>query len=223
VDGIHIDDYFYPYPEKAANGTELDFPDEPSWARYRLSGGSLARADWRRANVDAMVQAIHSAVHQEKPWVKFGVSPFGVGRPGMRPAGVAGFSQYDKLYANVELWLARGWLDYLAPQLYWPVDSPEQPFRALLDYWMRFNTAERHVWPGYFTSRIDDGTVKAFTADEIVNQVAITRARRVDGHIHFSMAALMQNRGGVADRLKAAYAVPAQVPKTPWLAPNPMR
>ena len=221
VDGIHIDDYFYPYPEKASDGTELDFPDDASWAEYKLSGGGLSRADWRRANVDALVKAINEAVHREKPWVKFGVSPFGVGRPDQRPAGVTGFSQYDKLYANVELWVANGWLDYLAPQLYWPVDAPEQPFTVLLDSWMRANTARRHIWPGYFTSRIDDGTAKAFGVEEIVRQVGLTRARGVDGHIHFSMAAIVQNRGGIADRLKTLYAVPARIPETPWLPPDP--
>ena len=220
VDGIHIDDYFYPYPEKGSDGGEIEFPDERSWALYRLSGGSLARADWRRANVDALVERMHAAVHREKPWVKFGVSPFGVGRPDLRPPGVAGFSQYDSIYANVELWLARGWLDYLAPQLYWPVDSPEQPFRVLLDSWLKANTAGRHVWPGFFTSRIDD-TAKSWSVEEIANQVAITRARGVNGHIHFSMAALVQNRRGIADRLKALYPQPARVPDTPWLAPRP--
>jgi uncharacterized lipoprotein YddW (UPF0748 family) len=220
VDGIHIDDYFYPYPEKGSDGGEIDFPDERSWALYRLSGGGLARADWRRANVDALVERLHAAVHREKPWVKFGVSPFGVGRPDLRPPGVAGFSQYDSIYANVELWLARGWLDYLAPQLYWPVDAPEQPFRVLLDSWLKANTAGRHVWPGFFTSRIDD-TAKSWSAEEIANQVAIARARGVNGHIHFSMAALVQNRRGIADRMKALYARPARVPDTPWLAPRP--
>ena len=220
VDGIHIDDYFYPYPEKASDGSEIDFPDDASWARYTLSGGRLSRADWRRANVDTLVERINEAVHREKPWVKFGVSPFGVGRPDRRPPGVAGFSQYDKLYADVERWLARGWLDYLAPQLYWPMDSQEQPFNVLLDYWSRANTADRHIWPGFFTSRIED-PAKPWKAEEITNQVAATRARGVDGHIHFSMAALVQNRGGIADRLKAAYAVPARVPLSPWLATNP--
>ena len=220
VDGIHIDDYFYPYPEKAADGSEVDFPDDASWAEYKRSGGRLSRADWRRANVDALVQRIHDVVHEVKPWVRFGVSPFGIGRPDLRPPGVAGFSQYDKLYANVELWLQRGWLDYLAPQLYWPVDSPEQPFDPLLDYWLRVNTAGRHVWPGYFTSRIDD-TPRSWRPEEIERQVAITRARGVDGHIHFSMAALMQNRGGIADRLKTLYAVPARVPESPWLPRKP--
>src|SRR5205085_1489618 len=125
------------------------------------------------------------------------------------PPGVTGFSQYDKLYADVERWLARGWLDYLAPQLYWPIDSAEQPFGVLLDYWSKANTFDRHVWPGFFTSRIED-PAKPWKPEEITNQLSVTRARGVDGHIHFSMAALVQNRGGIADRLKAAYAVPAR-------------
>ena len=220
VDGIHIDDYFYPYPEKAPDGSELAFPDDASWAQYKLSGGLLSRDDWRRANVDALVKSINEAVHREKPWVQFGVSPFGVGRPDLRPAGVTGFSQYDRIYANVELWLAQGWLDYLAPQLYWPVEAPGQPFGVLLESWKRANRAGRHVWPGFFTSRIDE-TPKSWSVDEIANQVALTRARSVDGHIHFSMAALMQNRQGIADRLKVLYAVPALVPLSPWLAARP--
>ena len=220
VDGIHIDDYFYPYPVNGPDGSELDFPDESSWAQYKLSGGPLSREDGRRANVDALVERIDAAVHRAKPWLRFGVSPFGVGRPDLRPPGVTGFDQYGKLYANVELWLARGWLDYLAPQLYWSIDSQGQPFGVLLDYWTAANTAGRHVWPGFFTSRIDD-TEKSWSADEIVNQVAVTRARNVDGHVHFSMAALMQNRKGIADRLALAYRTPALVPASPWLGAAP--
>lgn len=220
VDGIHIDDYFYPYPEKSPAGDELPFPDDPAWQRFVQSGGALARDDWRRANVNALVERMHASVHREKPWVKFGVSPFGLGRPDRRPPGIVGFSQYDKLYADVELWLARGWMDYLVPQLYWAIDSPGQPFAPLLDYWTGINPAKRHVWPGYFTSRID-ATEKSWTAEEIANQVALTRARRVDGHVHFSMAALMENRRGIADRLAQSYATPALVPATPWLDNNP--
>jgi hypothetical protein len=144
------------------------------------------------------------------------VSPFGVGRPDRRPPGIAGFSQYDKLYADVERWLAQGWLDYLAPQLYWPIDAPEQAFAVLLDYWSAANPAGRHVWPGLFTSRIDD-TPQSWSADEIVNQVTLARGRQTDGHIHFSMIALMENRRGIADRLRATYAAPALVPASPWL------
>ncbi len=146
IDGVHIDDYFYPYPVVAPDGTrDLDFPDEPSWQRYVNAGGTLARDAWRRRNVDDLVERINIEVHREKPWVRFGVSPFGLGRPDRRPPGVAGFSQYDKLHADVERWLAQGWLDYLAPQLYWPIDAPAQPFGVLLDYWRAHGARPRSL------------------------------------------------------------------------------
>ena len=135
VDGIHLDDYFYPYPVPQGDDakTELDFPDQNTWQRYVDGGGLLARDDWRRSNVDALVQRLNTSIHQVKPWVRFGISPFGIGRPDLRPAGIQGFSQYHKLYADVERWLQSGWLDYLVPQLYWPLEQKEQAFEPLLD------------------------------------------------------------------------------------------
>ena len=141
IDGVHIDDYFYPYPVKAGDA-DLPFPDDAAYARYRLGGGLLARDDWRRANVDALVQEMHATVRRIKPWVRFGISPFGLGRPDRRPPGITGFSQFDKLYADVERWLENGWLDYLAPQLYWPIDRAGQAFPVLLDYWIGQNRAQ---------------------------------------------------------------------------------
>jgi uncharacterized lipoprotein YddW (UPF0748 family) len=233
VDGIHIDDYFYPYPIEApganggeaaldalANGSkpELDFPDHAAWQRYQQSGGTLDRASWRRQNVNQLIEAIYAGIRKEKSWVRFGISPFGIGRPDRRPPGIQGFSQYDKLYADAELWLQNGWLDYMAPQLYWPIAQQPQAFPVLLDYWLGQNKRGRHIWPGLYTSRIDDSP-KSFTAEEIVQQVGLMRSRgNVNGHIHFSIAALMQNRKGVADQLKAAtYPGPALVPASPWL------
>jgi uncharacterized lipoprotein YddW (UPF0748 family) len=245
VDGVHIDDYFYPYPVVAtpelkqpganaqattANGAvtpsttvvavpekELDFPDEPSWQRYLASGGKLARADWRRSNVNQLVEKIHWSVKQAKPWVRFGISPFGIGKPGKRPAGITGFSQYDKLYADVELWLQRGWLDYLVPQLYWPIDQTAQSFPALLAYWQRENIAQRHIFAGLYTSSIND-SARAWQPGEIINQITITRAKsQPNGHVHFSMAPLLQNRKGIADALQVTYAQQAAVPAAPWL------
>ncbi len=222
VDGVHIDDYFYPYPVPAIpgnpvteNSPEVDFPDEPSWSRYVLGGGKLGRADWRRQNVNDLVERIHLSVHREKPWMRFGVSPFGLGRPDRRPAGITGFSQYDKLYADVELWLAKGWMDYLAPQLYWPIDQPQQAFGPLMEYWISQNTAGRHIWPGMFTSRIDNSP-KSWKPEEIVNQIALMRTRKtVTGHVHFSMITLMEDRQGINARLKATYATPALIPAFP--------
>lgn len=223
VDGVHIDDYFYPYPIKtAADLPDLDFPDEPSWKRYVVSGGKLPRADWRRDNVNRLVQSMNAAVHAEKAWVKFGISPFGLPRADRRPDGITGFSQYDKLFADVELWWSQGWLDYLAPQLYWPIAQTAQSFPVLLDYWSRGNAKKRHLWPGVFTSKIDesDGSWKP---DEIKQQIDLLRKDRgASGHIHFSTVALTQNRQGVADLLaREIYASDALVPATPWLRPNP--
>jgi uncharacterized lipoprotein YddW (UPF0748 family) len=238
IDGVHIDDYFYPYPIEApgaageaaaleagapgANGNaprpELDFPDQPAWQRYLAGGGQLDRASWRRQNVNQLIEAIYTGIHREKSWVRFGISPFGIGRPDRRPPGIVGFSQYDKLYADAELWLKNGWLDYLAPQLYWPIAAPPQAFDVLLDYWLRENTHGRHVWAGLYTSRID-GSVKSFEPEEIVKQIGVTRSRAgANGHVHFSIAALMQNRKGISDQLKAvSYQSAALAPASPWL------
>ena len=228
IDGVHIDDYFYPYPieqgsegalEGAAGGRgELDFPDQPAWQRYVGTGGTLQRADWRRQNVNQLIEALYKGIHAEKSWVRFGISPFGIGKPDRRPSGIVGFSQYDRLYADAELWLENGWLDYFSPQLYWPVDQTAQAYGTLLDYWLAQNRHGRHIWPGLFTSRIG-ASPKGYTADEIVKQIGVTRSRpNATGHVHFSMAALMNNRQGIADQLKAGdYASPALVPATPWL------
>jgi uncharacterized lipoprotein YddW (UPF0748 family) len=218
IDGVHIDDYFYPYPV-SVDGVEQPFPDDESYARYRLGGGALAREDWRRANVDRLVQQMHRTVQAIKPWVRFGISPFGVGRPDRRPPGIIGFSQYDKLYADVERWLENGWLDYLAPQLYWQIERPGLQFPQLLDYWVGQNTAGRHVWPGLFTSLItkgEPGTVlgtRAWLAREVLDQVAHVRGR--DGA---APAALL---GSVEPAAAATPALPppAASPAAPAVPP----
>ncbi len=203
VDGIHIDDYFYPYPiVDPATKQEVDFPDEPSWQRYVGQGGSLGRADWRRYNVNTLVQRLYTLAHEVRPGTRVGISPFGIPKPSARPAGIAGFSQYDKLYADVELWLREGWLDYLAPQLYWPRAQTAQAFEPLLQAWRAANPLGRPIHPGLFTSRIND-TPQTWQPDEVLGQIdSIRRLSPGSGHIHFSMAALAQNRKGIADALR---------------------
>ena len=226
IDGVHIDDYFYPYPLAGADGVDQPFPDDASWQRYIGSGGTLSRDDWRRDNVSRLVQALHDTVHRIKPQLRFGISPFGLGRPDLRPAGIEGFSQYDKLYADVERWVQQGWLDYLAPQLYWAIDKPGQAFAPLLDYWAAQLGGARHLWPGVFTSAIVGGVGNAggggarqWPADEVLAQIGLVRQRSAaGGHIHFSMVALMQDRDGVATRLRSGpYAQAALAPASPWL------
>ena len=228
VDAIHIDDYFYPYPIMQGDATkvEVDFPDQPAWQRYLDAGGTLLRSDWRRSNVDNLVKRLYWSIRQAKPWVRFGISPFGLGRPDRRPPGIRGFSQYDKLYADVERWLEEGWLDYLVPQLYWQLAPREQAFGSLLDYWHTQNRQRRHIWPGLFTSRLtaDSAATKAgWAAQEILDQIALLRQRAPGtGHAHFSMVALTGNRQGISEQLQSGpYAQAAMVPATPWLAAEP--
>ncbi len=216
VDGIHLDDYFYPYPILDEAGKKVDFPDEPSWQAFLAKGGTLSLADWRRGNVDGFVERLYQEVHRVKPQVRVGVSPFGLGRPDRRPTGVTGFSQYDEIYADAELWLEQGWLDYLAPQLYWPRNSFGQPFGTLLDYWRAQNPKGRHVWPGLFTSRI--GLPDPWPAEEITAQIQLARTCGGSmGHAHFSMIALEKDYGGIFGSLAGIYEGPALVPATGWL------
>ena len=220
IDGIHIDDYFYPYPAVATDGSEVAFPDDAAWQRYRDGGGLQERADWRRQQVDALVRALWQRVAAARPGVRLGISPFGLGRPIWRPAGIQGFSQYDRLYADVELWLEQGWLDYLAPQLYWPRDRAAQAFEVLADYWHARNSRARSVWPGLYTSRLLDAR-DPWPTDEVLGQIDLLR-QRADrpggaGHLHFSVRALRDDPGGIARRLRAGpYAQPALVPDAPW-------
>ena len=209
VDGIHFDDYFYPYEEKDSQGRALPFPDEPSWKRYATGGGKLSRDDWRRENVNAFIHRVQAAVHAQKAWVKFGISPFGIWRPG-HPASVRGLDAYEQLHADSRRWLAEGWVDYLAPQLYWPVSAPEQSFPALLQWWTEQNVRQRNLWPGI---------AHVNSTEEIVRQIQITRKQPgASGEIHWSMKSLLNNQRGAADALaRDVYAQPALVPAFPWL------
>ena len=219
VDGVHIDDYFYPYREPNRNGRGYQpFPDEASWTRYQQSGGTLSRDDWRRNNVDRFVERLYGAVKQEKPWVKLGISPFGIWRPGS-PASVRGLDAYQELFADSRKWVRNGWLDYLAPQLYWPVSAPQQSYPVLLKWWVEQNVHQRHIWPGNFTSRVGERRQPAWTPGELLHQVQLTRAEPgAGGNIHFSMKALLLDAGRIVDPLRRqAYSAPALVPASPWL------
>jgi uncharacterized lipoprotein YddW (UPF0748 family) len=211
VDGVHFDDYFYPYVEKTTSGNELEFPDDATWRKYGQRTG-LSREDWRRRNVDTFIQRAQAAIRAEKPGVKFGLSPFGIWRPGF-PAPIRGYDAYAKLYADARKWLASGWCDYLAPQLYWQIAPPEQSFTALLAWWQQQNVAGRHVWPGL-------NSVKAATwkPAEIQQQIAATRrASNAPGHLHWSYSALARDINGLAPALLAStYAARAVVPAYPW-------
>jgi uncharacterized lipoprotein YddW (UPF0748 family) len=211
VDGITFDDYFYPYPDKDAEGLTMDFPDDASWRKYGISSG-MSRDSWRRANVNQFVQKINRSIKALKPWVKFGISPFGIWRPGF-PKPVQGLDTYAKLYADSRLWLASGWVDYFSPQLYWPVDQREQSFPVLLQWWSAQNTKHRHLWPSLNAANVG---IK-WRPDEIARQIQIARRQPgVDGQIFYHLRTLQENQT-LAGVVRAQYLQPALVPASPWL------
>lgn len=221
IDGVHIDDYFYPYPLQDKNKKDVPFPDNPSWENYLKAGGTLNRNDWRRQNVDTFVERLYREVRAEKPHVKVGISPFGIWKPG-HPPGITGFDPTERLFADARKWLQAGWLDYFSPQLYWPIERAGQSFPKLLAWWSEQNTKGRHMWPGMYTSKVADGSSSAWAADQIQRQITITRKTAgVSGHAHYSLRPLMSGRGGLAENLKEqTYTAPALVPASPWLDEN---
>jgi uncharacterized lipoprotein YddW (UPF0748 family) len=183
----------------------------------------MSRDDWRRENVNRLIQRMYAEVKRAKPWVLVGISPFGIWRPG-HPEGITGLDQYDALYADVRKWQHEGWLDYLTPQLYWRSDSKQQNFAKLLGWWHAQNHKQRHLWPGNFTSKVRRGpevaeSRDAWSAEELLRQIEATRNQPgASGNVHFSMKALMRNYDGIADKLKdGPYSEPALVPESSWL------
>ncbi len=210
IDGVHVDDYFYPYELKDDEDRIIPFPDDTTWARAQREGFAGSRNDWRRSNIDTFIQRLYTGIHRVKPWVRFGISPFGIWRPG-NPPQIMGYDAYDKIYADARKWLREGWVDYLTPQLYWRIDPPQQSYPVLLDWWLEQNIRDRHIWPGNFTGR--------WPANEIVRQVELTRQRpAATGNVHFSMKWLLRDTAEVSIPLaNGPYRAPALVPKTDWL------
>ena len=212
VDGIHFDDYFYPYQEKDAQGRDIDFPDDNSWRKYGVPR-KMSRDDWRRESVNKFIRSVYENIKATKPWVKFGVSPFGIWRPG-NPPQIKGLDAYARLYADSRKWLASGWLDYLVPQLYWAIDPKEQSFPVLLDWWNDQNPKRRHIWPGLDATK----TAEKWRPDEILNQVRIAANQPVSaGHVHWNMKSVMQNNGLRSGLERNSYVEPALIPAMPWL------
>ena len=211
VDGVHFDDYFYPYKETNAAGTKMDFPDDVCWKKFG-AGSGLSRDDWRRHQVDIFMAQVYRAIKAEKPWVKFGISPFGIWRP-KNPPSIKGFDAYQEIYADSLKWLREGWCDYFSPQLYWGIQPAPTSFTTLLDWWNSENCRHRHVWPGMNSLNVGE----KWTPAEIVNQIAQTRRYADAGHIHWSVMALMKNAALDTALARESYRSPALVPACPWL------
>lgn len=220
VDGIHFDDYFYPYRAYAEPGN-AEFPDSASWARAVAEGTTLSRDDWRRSNVDRLIQRLYDEIKARKPHVKFGISPFGLWRPGY-PDGTYGFDAYAELYADARKWLREGWVDYFSPQIYYRMAQHNVPYAHVLRWWIDENVHARRIWPGNYTGRAA-GARRSWPIEEITGQIYATRAQQgASGNIHFSMRAFMRESDSLAqDLMRHQYADPALVPAMPWLDDTP--
>lgn len=219
IDGVHFDDYFYPYPSYA---DDADFPDSLAWQRANELGNTLSRGDWRRENVNSLMRELSHQIREMKPHVKFGISPFGVWRPGY-PAHTTGFDAYENLYADAKLWVNKGWADYFTPQIYYQMDQVSQPFPIMLNWWNEQNLYQRHIWPGLYTSRLWTAD-RRWPAEEIKGQIYTARAfPGVTGTVHFSMKTFINNDKNINRALTAgAYANPALIPASPWMNNEPM-
>ena len=209
VDGIHIDDYFYPYP---ANGKKFQGDD----ASYRKFGNGMNRDDWRRHNVDLLIEQLHSTIKSRKPWVRFGVSPFGIWRnksSDSRGSATNGLQNYDDLYADVLLWAKNGWIDYLAPQLYWSLDTKAAPSRHLAQWW-NDNANGADVYIGQDVQRTmntaDPGNKDK---NELDTKVKLSRKLpNVGGNVWWHGYWVTDNYKGVADSLALKYQSTIAIP-----------
>ena len=170
VDGIHIDDYFYPYPESG-----LRIPDDQTYARY---GNGMNRDDWRRENVNLFIRRLHDCIHAVKPWVKFGVSPFGIYRnlksDPKRGSNTRGLQNYDDLYADVLKWVKEGWVDYNIPQVYWEIGHSAADYDTLIRWWSE-HAGHR---PLYIGQDVDRTVAKADPVDPNKHQMERKMADR---------------------------------------------
>ena len=215
VDAIHMDDYFYPYPIKGK-----DFPDDASFARY--GGGFSNKTDWRRSNVNILIQKIHETVRGLKPWVKFGVSPFGIYRnQSSDPLGSAtnGLQNYDDLYADVLMWINNGWVDYNIPQIYWEIGHPAADYDNLIHWWAK-HAASRPLFIGQDVMRTVN---KADARNPLQNQMpAKMKLQRslptVQGSCQWYAAAVVDNAGNYRTMLEKEYhRYPALIPESPFM------
>jgi uncharacterized lipoprotein YddW (UPF0748 family) len=220
VDAIHMDDYFYPY---RIAGKE--FPDAAS---YNLHGAGMSKAAWRRSNVDSIILRLSKIIKEEKPWCKFGISPFGVWRNSDKdPEGSptqAGVTNYDDLYADILLWTRNGWIDYVVPQLYWETGHPKVAYETLIDWWSK-HAYGRHMYIGHGIYRaFEKGSPSWHKPNQLPLQLQILRATpNVQGSVYFSSKTFDRNPYGWNDSLQNNYyRLPALIPRMEWLPERPV-
>lgn len=224
VDGIHMDDYFYPYPIAGK-----EFPDIQEYQTMGLQFQNIG--NWRRQNVNLLIEQLHKTIKQQKPWVKFGVSPFGIYRNQKNdPDGSAtnGLENYGDLYADILKWTRSGWLDYIIPQVYWQIGHPVADYNVLVDWWSN-HTNDRHLFIGQSVLRtvkypdLVNPSKHQFTA-KMIKQRGLSS---VTGSCQWPGRCIVDNLGTIADSLRLKYhSAPALQPQYPWIdaqAPDVVR
>lgn len=216
VDGIHFDDYFYPYSPKVTNEDSLTF--------INYNNGFINIDDWRRNNINSMVQMVYEKINQHKPHIKFGISPFGIVEN--KYAGTNGFNSYSILYCDPLTWIKEKTIDYVTPQIYWEIGHDKADYALLLPWWASV-VNDRHLYIGHYSSRF---TAKRYEGkkSELGDQLRMNRTfDNIGGSVFFSAKSIANNNSGFADTLKNNfYRHKALVPLMEWkdnIPPQPPR
>jgi uncharacterized lipoprotein YddW (UPF0748 family) len=219
IDGVHLDDYFYPYPSGKA-----PFGDAKTYEKY---GEGMDKNDWRRSNVSTFISQLNTDIKKAKPYVKLGISPFGIWRNKSKDAEGSdthgGLSNYDDLYADVLLWMQKGWIDYLMPQLYWEHTSHAAPFTVLMPWWYG-HCYKRHVYYGLGLYRMAEAHTGPWTSvNELLWQLRDIRGMCANsGYCFFSATSFDKIRQPIRDSIKNRYQqYPALIPAMTWLGNTP--
>ncbi|TZF85909.1 family 10 glycosylhydrolase (plasmid) [Pedobacter sp. BS3] len=218
IDGVHFDDYFYPYPE-----SRQLLPDTDT---YRLYGADFDDIDdWRRHNVDTLIHQLSDSIHAAKHYLKFGISPFGIWRNSKRdPEGseTNGLEAYSALYADARKWIKEGWIDYINPQIYFPFGYAAAPYEKLVDWWSN-NTYNKHLYIGQGVYRVTENREGWRDKSQIPRQIRYLRNNpRVQGSVFFSSKSLTSNLAGIRDSLQYdLYRYKALQPPMLWLDNTP--
>ncbi|MBT8184717.1 MAG: family 10 glycosylhydrolase [Eudoraea sp.] len=203
VDALHFDDYFYPYKIK-----DEKIPDSTTYASYALPGQSIE--DWRRSNVDSLIKNVHEAIQLKKPWVQFGISPFGVWKNDTTdPRGSAtraGQTTYEDLYADPLLWMEKQWIDYLVPQVYWSMDLEVASHKKIVDWWAN-DSINTNLYIGNAAYKIRNNADRAWNKKkELPNQLLLARKKdKINGNVFFSAKSLLNTHPDVVKYIRKKY------------------
>lgn len=222
VDGIHFDDYFYPYE---SDGVAF----RGDLATFKAYGEGFEDIhDWRRHNLDLFIQDLSAQIEAVKPWVKFGISPVGIWRNktddprGSRTS--SSYTAYDMLHADVRFWLVKGWIDYVAPQLYWSTDHPFANYNDLLPWWAE-NSFGRHVYVGHAAFKLEQQQSRYWkNPSQLPIQLDLRRryGSQIHGGVFYSAGSFESNPHGLEDLLRFRYhKYPSLIPAMPWKDPIP--